>query len=86
MPAFDFFELDPQRFGARLSVAGREVEDRGPFASKKEAKEAVAVKGCELLEGGLGVVSTVGQDGKVENWVGILTGMGFLRCHLCRAQ
>lgn len=75
-PTYDFFEPERERFGVRLSVAGKEIEERGPFVNKKIAKEAVAEKGCELLEGGLGAVSAAGQDGKVENWIGILTGMG----------
>ncbi|KAJ9668407.1 hypothetical protein H2201_001455 [Coniosporium apollinis] len=51
VPSFEFPEkLGGQRFGFRLEVAGRVVEEEGPWGSKKEAKEAACERGLEVLK------------------------------------
>lgn len=51
VPSFEFPEvLGGQQFGFRLEVAGRVVEEEGPWGSKKEAKEAACERGLEVLK------------------------------------
>ncbi|KAJ9646499.1 hypothetical protein H2199_002548 [Coniosporium tulheliwenetii] len=74
VPSFEFPEkLGGQRFGFRLEVAGRVVEEEGPWGSKKEAKEAACERG---LEGG-SAGAAGGQDELFDPatgkpWIGLL--------------
>lgn len=84
IPHFEFEAVGSQGFGVRLSFRDEVLEERGPFRSKKEAKERVAEKGVDVVRGMMreGVVPGVegGKGGgdagvdKSENWVGILLG------------
>ncbi len=77
-PAFDFDEPEAQRFGAVVRFGEVVVmTERGEtFASKREAKEAVAAKGVQVLKDvpvpGPGGTKGAGPE---ENWVGKLAGM-----------
>jgi len=72
-----------------MKVAGQEIEAEGPYATKKEAKEATSVKGVDLLERmikegtlvkkrkaekGPPVQEKEKRDENEENWVGTLIG------------
>lgn len=81
-PAFEFENVDQQRFGVRLSFGDKVLEEKGPFNSKKEAKEAVAERGLEVVremvrEGALSTDeggSRGGGEERAENWIGLLLG------------
>lgn len=74
------FEIEIQAnggFGGCLRIGTETVYSHEKFASKKEAKEALAEKGVELVNGGM-VGKEKGKETSSEeerkNWVGLLLG------------
>ena len=76
-------------WGVRLELAGRVLEDAGPYTNKKQAKENICGAGLELLKeleekgeisqvkrkaGAAGDAKTGGAEEVVENWIGLLIG------------
>ncbi len=85
-PSFDYTERSLSKFGGRLFLGETVVEDEGPYASKKAAKEAVAEKGCIILKAMPDFVThvsqkqqRVSQKQQPENWIGLLLGTALLQ-------
>ncbi len=84
IPVFDFVEPTAQRFRATLRFGEHVVafEEGAMFGSKKEAKEAVAARGLDIIAdiplpragGGAGISGPGGVKEREENWVGKLAG------------
>lgn len=80
-PSFDYTERSLSKFGGKLFLNGTVVEDHGPYASKKEAKDAVAEKGCLILRAMPDPATQVSQnqqhmvqEQQPENWIGLILG------------
>ena len=77
VPEFEIQE-DPsvsQRFGGRLTVGGITTRLETSEVSKKDARQALAAKGCEVLRGMNSQEQQEESTTGTENWIGKLLGM-----------
>lgn len=90
-PTFSFEEPQPQRFSVVLRFGDHVVTKEGQlYASKREAKEGVAVEGVRVVEGIPipGPSGVKGGGAGEENWIGKLAGLGpstIHSSHRCQA-
>lgn len=61
-------------FGAKVTFAGKEVKDDGPWQNKKAAKERVAEKAMPILKEMTVEQKTQQDEAPSENWIGLLNG------------
>lgn len=72
------FEIEMQAdggFGGSLRIGTETVYSHGGSPSKKEAKEALAEKGVQLVKGMVGTgKGTTSSEEEHKNWIGLLQG------------
>ena len=85
-PSFEYTEPSLRKFWSKLFLDKTVVEDQGLYASKKEAKEAVAEKGCNILRAMPHLITRVSQNQQrvsqnqqPVNWIGLLLGTALLQ-------
>ncbi|KAI9730753.1 MAG: hypothetical protein M1834_005722 [Cirrosporium novae-zelandiae] len=74
IPVFGFEEVSQQRFSVKLRLGVEELNDEGPYQSKKDAKGSISIKGIEALERRTETASqgSGSKAGTEENWIGKL--------------
>lgn len=72
VPQFEIEANDNGGFGGCLRIGNETVVSREGWLSKKDAKEALAEKGSEIVKGMEWKGKGSGVDGDNKNWVGLL--------------